>query len=169
MVAVRRGCSHRQAICNVSGGCMKARAYQIWEKTQSSQISDTGLSGLGLLFSTNDRDEGDVNQGKVLVTDSELELAHGLDEWRGFDITDGTAELNLSFCHYQRRQSSPRQCRHPVALQSHRQGSSRLAQSSPGSRWSSGGRSERFYQGSLLFATSLAISPHVLHDSPPGR
>jgi len=79
---------------------MKARAYQIREKTQSSQITDTGLSGLGLLFSTNDRDEGDVNQGKVLVTNSELELTHGLDEWRGFDITDSTAELYMSFCHW---------------------------------------------------------------------
>jgi len=34
-----------------------------------------------------------MDQGKVFVTNSELELPHGLDEGRRFDIADGSTKL----------------------------------------------------------------------------
>jgi hypothetical protein len=49
------------------------------------------------LLASNNWDEGNVDQGKVLVANSELELTHSLDEWRRFDITNGTTELFVSF------------------------------------------------------------------------
>lgn len=77
---------------------------EIREKTESTKISDGGLGRLGLLLSTNDRDEGDVEDGEIFVSDSELELSHGLDERSRLDISDGSTELQerkeggMSFC-----------------------------------------------------------------------
>lgn len=34
-----------------------------------------------------------MNEGEVVVTDSELELTHCLDEWGRLDITNSTSEL----------------------------------------------------------------------------
>lgn len=35
-----------------------------------------------------------MNQAEVLVTNSELKLAHSLDEWSGFDVADGSPQLD---------------------------------------------------------------------------
>jgi len=96
MVAVRRGCSHRHAICAISYPNVYTIAYQIRKQTQSTKIAHTSLSGLGLLLSTNDRDEGNVDQGKVFVTDSELELSHSLNEGCRLDVSHRSTELSIS-------------------------------------------------------------------------
>lgn len=70
-------------------------AHHVRAKTKTTQIPDTSLGRLGLLFtnSSNNRHERDVNQEKVVVSDAELELAHGLDERSRLDVADGAAEL----------------------------------------------------------------------------
>ena len=55
------------------------------------------LCRLRLLLSVQIWDEGDVDQGKVGCTDAELELAHGFDKWRGFDIADCASELDDAY------------------------------------------------------------------------
>jgi len=67
---------------------------EIREKTESTKISDGSLGRLGLLLSSDDGDEGDVEDGEVLVSDSELELSHGLDERSRLDISNGSTELH---------------------------------------------------------------------------
>lgn len=37
--------------------------------------------------------EGNVDKGKVVVTNAELELTHSFDEGSGFDIANGSTEL----------------------------------------------------------------------------
>lgn len=75
----------------------KARkAYQVGQETETSQIPDTGLCRFRLLLSSNDGDEGNVDQSEVLGTDSELELSHRLDEGSGLDVTDSPTKLFIS-------------------------------------------------------------------------
>lgn len=69
------------------------RANEIREETESSEISDGRLGRLGLLLSSNDGDEGDVQNSEVLVPDPELELSHSLDEGSRLDVSDGSSEL----------------------------------------------------------------------------
>jgi hypothetical protein len=73
---------------------MKELTYQIRQETQTTQIPHTCLSRLCLLFSTNDGDERDVDEGKVFVADAELELTQRLNKGGRFNVTDGTAELD---------------------------------------------------------------------------
>jgi hypothetical protein len=73
-----------------------ANTHQIGKKTQSAQITNTGLSWLSLLLSSNNGDKGNVDESKVVVTDPKLELTHGLNERRRLDITDGTTQLSVS-------------------------------------------------------------------------
>lgn len=35
-----------------------------------------------------------MDQGEVVVTDTELELSHGFYEWRGLYVTDSASKLN---------------------------------------------------------------------------
>lgn len=35
-----------------------------------------------------------MDQREVVVSDTELKLAHGFDKWRGLDITDSPTELH---------------------------------------------------------------------------
>lgn len=74
---------------------LAATGEEIGDKSKTTQVSNTGLGRLGLLLAADDGDEGDVDEGKVLVADTELELAHCLDEWGGLDVTDCSAELEL--------------------------------------------------------------------------
>lgn len=76
---------------------------QVGEKTQTSEIPDTGLSRFRLLFTTDDGNEGHVNESKVFVADSELELAHGLNERHRFNVTHGTTELTAISKHIRNR------------------------------------------------------------------
>jgi hypothetical protein len=52
------------------------------------------LGRFRLLFPTNDGDQTDIDQSKVLDPDPELELSHGLDKGSGFDIAHGPSELD---------------------------------------------------------------------------
>lgn len=80
----------------IQSGLFTAAGYQVRRETQSSEITDGGLSGLGLLFTNGSdrRDQGDMDQCKVVVADTELELAHCLHKRCRFDITDGASEFN---------------------------------------------------------------------------
>jgi len=80
----------------VKTGLVAATGNQIGGKSQSTKITDRGLGGLGLLLTdgTDGRDQGDMDQSKVIVTDTELELTHGLNKRGRLDIADGTAELD---------------------------------------------------------------------------
>lgn len=51
------------------------------------------LSRFCLLLAVHIGDKRYVDEGEVLVSDAELELPHGFDEWRRLDITDSTAQL----------------------------------------------------------------------------
>ncbi len=104
-------------------------AYQVREKTQSSKISDTSLSGLGFLFTSNNRDERDVNQSEVFMSDSELELSHCLDERCRLDISDCSSELQSESFLTKGTIDSPRQYKRLVVHQSRQRGSLILAQS----------------------------------------
>ena len=61
----------------------------------SSEVSDGRLGGLGLLLSSNDRDQGHVEDGKVLVSDSELELSHRLNERSRLNVSNSSTELQI--------------------------------------------------------------------------
>jgi hypothetical protein len=97
MVDVKSGCSHRQAIWRCTDyqlssipKCCRISTHQVWQQTQTPQIPHTSLSRLGLLLSTNNDDQTDVDQGEVLVADPELELSHRFDERCRFNVTDGS-------------------------------------------------------------------------------
>lgn len=51
------------------------------------------MGRLGLELAVNGGDKGDVDEGKVVDSNAELELTHGLDEGSRFDIADRSAEL----------------------------------------------------------------------------
>ena len=59
---------------------MMSRAYQIGEETKSTEGVDGGLRWFCLLFTVHIGNQRHVDKCKVLVTDTELELPHGLDE-----------------------------------------------------------------------------------------
>lgn len=71
------------------------KTHEIGEKTQTPQVPNGSLRRLRLLLASNDRDERNVKDGKVLVADAELELAHGLDERCRLDVSDRTTELHF--------------------------------------------------------------------------
>lgn len=54
--------------------------HQVRQKTCATEILDTSLSRLGLLLATNNGDQRDVDERKVVVSDSPLELTQSLDE-----------------------------------------------------------------------------------------
>ena len=55
---------------------------------------DGGLCGVWLLLAMHVGDQGDMDESKVLVSDTELELSHCFYEWRRFNVTDSTTQLN---------------------------------------------------------------------------
>lgn len=66
---------------------------EVGSKSEATKIADAGLGRLGLELAVDCGDQTDVNQRKVVDADTELELAHGLDEGSRLDVTDGSAEL----------------------------------------------------------------------------
>jgi len=42
-------------------------------------------------------DEGNVDKGEIGGADTELELAHGFNERRGFDVADGSSEFDDAY------------------------------------------------------------------------
>ncbi len=54
---------------------------------------DGCLSRLGFLFAVHVGNERYMDEREVLVTDTELELAHSFDEGRGLDVSNGTTKL----------------------------------------------------------------------------
>lgn len=67
---------------------------QIGEESKSTKSMDGRLGGLRLLFTMHIGDQRDVDQSKVLVSDTELKLAHRLHEGRGFNVTNRTTKLS---------------------------------------------------------------------------
>lgn len=54
------------------------------------------LGRFRFLLSMHIGDERDMNKCKVIISNSKLELAHGLDERRGLDVTYGASELECA-------------------------------------------------------------------------
>lgn len=54
---------------------------------------DSCLRGLRFLFPVHIGHEGNVDERKVLRPNTELELPHRLNEGRGFDVANSSAEL----------------------------------------------------------------------------
>jgi len=78
-----------------SGLIGNAVTHEVRNKTKTAEITDTSLGRLGLLLAADNGDERDVDEGKVVVADAELELAHGLDEGSRLDVTNGTTKLKI--------------------------------------------------------------------------
>ena len=55
------------------------------------------LCRLRLLLAVQIGDEGDVDEAKVGWADAELELTHGFDKGRGFDVADGPSEFDDAY------------------------------------------------------------------------
>lgn len=85
-----------------------------------------------------------MDEGKVLVPNTELELAHGLYEWGGLDVAHGTTELRGFVVRPNLHDTAggiPLQCRHQALHHSRLQVFLRRARSSLGWRSSHGARS----------------------------
>lgn len=71
--------------------------------------------------------QGDMNKSKIFGSNTELELAHGFDERRRFDVADRPSKLDEALATYGsgsvtadlREGSAPLQCRRPAPLQFH--------------------------------------------------
>ena len=80
--------------CLLEGlGYDEAARNEVRQETKSAQNVHGRLCWLCLLLAVHVGYERDVDQSEVFVPNTELELAHGLDEWCGFDVTDGSAKL----------------------------------------------------------------------------
>jgi len=55
------------------------------------------LCRLRLLLAVQIGDERDVDKGEIGGADAELELAHGFDERCGFDVANGSSELDDAY------------------------------------------------------------------------
>ena len=75
---------------------IERQTYQVGQETEAAQIPHARLGRLGLLLSANDGDERDVDESKVFVADSELELTESFDKGCRLDVADGASELCLS-------------------------------------------------------------------------
>lgn len=85
----------------------RTETHKVRSESETAKITNARLRGLGLEFSVDGGYETDVDQGKVVDTDAELELTHGLDEGGGLDISNGSTELrdntsrvNFNSLHY---------------------------------------------------------------------
>jgi hypothetical protein len=68
--------------------------HHVRHKTEAAQVADGRLRRLRLLLAAHDGHERDVDEGKVLLSDAELKLAHGLDEGRALNVAHRAAELD---------------------------------------------------------------------------
>lgn len=71
----------------------ESETNKVGGKSESAKVTDAGLGGLGLELAVNGGHQTDVDQRKVVDAHTELELAHGLDEGRRLDVSDGSTEL----------------------------------------------------------------------------
>lgn len=55
------------------------------------------LCRLRFLLAVQIGDERNVDEGKIGGADAELELAHGFDKWRRFDVADRSSELDDAY------------------------------------------------------------------------
>ena len=69
------------------------KTYEVRKETEAAEGVDGGLGRLRFLFAVHVGNEGDVDEGKVVVADAELELTHGFYEGCGLDVADGASEL----------------------------------------------------------------------------
>jgi hypothetical protein len=71
----------------------RAVAYEVGGESEAAEVADRSLGRLGLELSTDGGDEGNVDEGEVVVPDAELELAHRLNERGRLDVAHGSTEL----------------------------------------------------------------------------
>lgn len=98
-----RACGQRQAIYEASrervskatmnNSPSKAGAHQVGDETEATEVANGRLGRLGLELAVDRGDERDVEEGKVVLADAELELPHRFDEGRRLDVANSAAEL----------------------------------------------------------------------------
>jgi len=67
--------------------------HEVGKQAQPSESVDGRLRRFGFLFPMHVGHEGNVDECKVLRSNTELELSHRLDERCGFNVTNGSTEL----------------------------------------------------------------------------
>jgi hypothetical protein len=71
----------------------ESAGYKVRKKAETTKRVDGGLCGFCFLLAVEVGNQRNVDEGKVIVSNAELELTHGFDERSGFDVSDCTAEL----------------------------------------------------------------------------
>lgn len=66
---------------------------EVGSESEAAEVADARLCWLRLELAVDGGDETDMDERKVVVSDAELELAHGLDEGCGLDVSDRATEL----------------------------------------------------------------------------
>ena len=83
--------------CLLEGlGYDEAARNEVRQETKSAQYVHGRLCRLRLLLTVHVGHERDVDQSEVFVPNTELELAHGLDEGGRLNVTDSAAQLYIS-------------------------------------------------------------------------
>ena len=83
--------------CLLEGlGYDEAARNEVRQETKSAQNVHGRLCWLCLLLAVHVGYERDVDQSEVFVPNTELELAHGLDEGGRLNVTDSAAQLYIS-------------------------------------------------------------------------
>ncbi len=100
-------------------GSRRATSHNVWREPEPSQVSHRRLSRLCLLLANgpNNRDQRDVNETKVVMSNAELELTKGFNEGCRLDISNSStklfwfADLRMN-SRRAREKGIPRRCRH---------------------------------------------------------
>ena len=69
------------------------KTHDVGEQPETSQSVDCGLCGFRFLFPMHIGHERNVDECKVIRSNAELELPHGLDERCRFNVTNSSAQL----------------------------------------------------------------------------
>ena len=68
-------------------------AYEVRGEAEATKVANRGLGRLGLELSVDGGDERDMDEGEVVMSDAELELAHRLNERGRLDVSDRSTKL----------------------------------------------------------------------------
>ena len=72
----------------------EGETHEVGSESETAEVADAGLCWLRLELAVDGGYEADVDEGEVVVADAELELSHGLDEGRRFDVSDRSTKLS---------------------------------------------------------------------------
>jgi hypothetical protein len=90
---------HRAHVCDLLNGtslkwALAATGNEVRAETSASNVANSALCGLGLLFTVDHRHVGDVDLNEVALAGASLELAQSVDERRALDISNSSTQLN---------------------------------------------------------------------------